>query len=277
MSIRLFALDMDGTLLQPDHRTISKQDRQAILTATKQGALFVPATGRMREFIPKPVAEMTCWRYAITSNGAAVYDRKEDKLIHADYLDADLLLKLTAVLDEFHVFFEIYADGDSWILKERLEEASDYGVPVDMISFFREKGTAIDSVQAFLKQPHGLEKIYIPYIDPAIHAELKRSLQTFPVAVTSSVDTNLEVNSSTANKGSALNMLSTYLGISMDEVMAIGDNSNDETMLRQAGLGVAMGNAETEIKELADVVTASNEHFGVAAAIEQYVLQEEER
>lgn len=274
MGIRLFALDMDGTLLQPDHRTISAEDREAIRCAVKQGAVFVPATGRMRGFIPRPVAEMDCWRYAITSNGAAVYDRIEDKLIHTDYLSASLMLELTEVLERFHVFYEIYADGRSWILKERLAHAPDYHVPSDMVGFFRSKGTAIETVDELLLQNRGLEKIYIPYIDPAIHAELKAALQVYPVSITSSVDTNLEVNSSTADKGSALRVLCDYLGIPIEQAMAVGDNTNDLTMLRQAGLGVAMGNAEQEVLELADAVTGRNDENGVAQAIRTYVLEE---
>ena len=83
---------------------------------------------------------------------------------------------------------------------------------------------------------------------------------------------NLEISSVYANKGNGLQWLAGHLGISMEQVMALGDSDNDITMLRMAGLGVAMENAAQEIKEAADEVTSSNEEDGVAQAIERWVL-----
>ena len=83
---------------------------------------------------------------------------------------------------------------------------------------------------------------------------------------------NLEISSVYANKGNGLRWLAGHLGISMEQVMALGDSDNDITMLRMAGLGVAMENAAQEIKEAADEVTSSNEEDGVAQAIERWVL-----
>lgn len=275
MAIQLFALDMDGTLLQPDHCTISAEDQEAIAKAAAKGVHFVPATGRMKQFIPKPVQEMDGWRYAITSNGAAVYDRKADKLIHTDYLTSAVLCQVVDVLLHYPVFFEIYANGASYILKERLVHATAYGVPEEDVAFFRGKGTPIVSVEEFLQQERGLEKLYIPYIDPSIHAALKAELCALDVSVTSSVDTNLEVNSRTANKGTALRVLCAHLGLPIADAMAVGDNTNDLEMLQEAGLGVAMGNADPTARQAADVVTGCNWEHGVAQAIQQYILEEE--
>ncbi len=72
-----------------------------------------------------------------------------------------------------------------------------------------------------------------------------------------------------------LKFLAKELGISIEETMAVGDSGNDEEMLMAAGLGVAMGNASKEIKEISDVVTLTNEECGVAHAIEQYILNAE--
>ena len=88
----------------------------------------------------------------------------------------------------------------------------------------------------------------------------------------SSLFMNLEISSVYANKGNGLQWLAGHLGISMEQVMALGDSDNDITMLRMAGLGVAMENAAQEIKEAADEVTSSNEEDGVAQAIERWVL-----
>jgi len=83
---------------------------------------------------------------------------------------------------------------------------------------------------------------------------------------------NLEVMDKGVSKGSAVKLLCERLGINSDEVMAIGDNENDLSMIKFAGVGVAMGNAEDMVKEQADFITSSNDEDGVALAIEKYVL-----
>ena len=83
---------------------------------------------------------------------------------------------------------------------------------------------------------------------------------------------NLEFTKAGTNKASGLKFLAGYLGMTMDEVMAVGDSENDIEMLREAGLGIAMGNASSEVKEVADEITLDNEHEGVAAAIGKYIL-----
>ena len=82
----------------------------------------------------------------------------------------------------------------------------------------------------------------------------------------------MELNAPGISKGRGLMALAERLGLALDEVMAVGDSGNDLTMLEAAGLGVAMGNATEEIKQAADVITADNNHDGVAEAIEKYVL-----
>ncbi|MDF2963402.1 MAG: Cof-like hydrolase, partial [Paenibacillus sp.] len=90
--------------------------------------------------------------------------------------------------------------------------------------------------------------------------------------ITNSHPLNLELNPKGINKASGIRQVCSLLGIGMSQVIAMGDSLNDESMIREAGLGVAMGNAQDEVKEFADVITATNEEHGVAKIIEQYVL-----
>ena len=90
--------------------------------------------------------------------------------------------------------------------------------------------------------------------------------------ITSSVPCNLEVNAPGVNKGRGLMALAAELGLDPAQVMACGDSGNDLAMIRLAGLGVAMANASPDVLAAADAVTLDNNHDGVAAAIETYVL-----
>lgn len=178
------------------------------------------------------VLDIPGWRYALTSNGAAVYDLQTDTLLYSDYLDRAVAAEILERIAPLDVFFELYCGGESYIERERLIHYARYNVPDKAIDFFRRKGNQIDSAQEFLEDGrHNLEKIYLPHIRPEIYEELAQILSEYDVAVTSSVDTNLEVNSKTANKGSGLAFLAGYLGFTADEVMAVGDNKNDFELL----------------------------------------------
>ncbi len=82
----------------------------------------------------------------------------------------------------------------------------------------------------------------------------------------------LEILSKRVDKGTGVKMLADYLGIAQENVMALGDQGNDIAMVNYAGVGVAMGNAIPELKEIAQFVTGTNSEDGVAMAIEKYVL-----
>ena len=95
----------------------------------------------------------------------------------------------------------------------------------------------------------------------------------FPeLEIASSIERNLELSAPGVTKGRGLMALAEHLGLTPDQVMAVGDSGNDLTMVQLAGLGVAMGNATREVLAAADAVTADNDHDGVAEAIEKYVL-----
>ena len=92
------------------------------------------------------------------------------------------------------------------------------------------------------------------------------------VTLTSSLDNNWEIGGATTSKAQALRQMGSLLGISRDEMMAVGDSPNDMAMLREAGTAVAVGNAKDEVKAIADYIAPSNHEDGVADAIEKLVL-----
>ena len=98
------------------------------------------------------------------------------------------------------------------------------------------------------------------------------SAELSDLVITTAIGNNLEINCKEAVKGNALMKLADHLGLSPESLMACGDNLNDITMLKAAGLGVAMGNAKDEVKAIANYVTDDNNHDGVAKAIRKFVL-----
>lgn len=92
------------------------------------------------------------------------------------------------------------------------------------------------------------------------------------IVLVGSLGYNIEINGAGVNKGQALVELGKILGIEREEIMACGDGDNDEAMLKEVGLGVAMENAEEQVKKAADYITGTNEEEGAAKAIEKFVL-----
>ncbi|MGI5957945.1 MAG: Cof-type HAD-IIB family hydrolase [Massiliimalia sp.] len=270
--VKLLALDMDGTTLMDDHKTVSQENIRAIEQVMMQGIQFVPATGRMRAHLPEAIRQMPGWRYGITSNGAAVYDRQKDQLIYSHCLNREVTAQILEFLSPMPVFFELYCDGDSYVETRRMRYAAEYGVPPQDMELLLGKCHAVDDLAAYIRQEEiHLEKVYIPYLNPQMNEKIRNYLAGFPVAITSSVDTNIEVNMENTSKGNALAWLCQLLGIDPGEVMAVGDNCNDLEMLELAGISVAMENGDPAVKEIADWVAPSNMKNGVACAIERYL------
>ena len=103
---------------------------------------------------------------------------------------------------------------------------------------------------------------------------IKREIgEKFPeIKVTASTWNNIELNIRTAHKGNALKRFAEYLGYTLEDCMAFGDGMNDFTMVEAAGLGIAMANAEPEVKRVAKYVTLSNDENGVAKGIDKWIF-----
>ena len=121
-----------------------------------------------------------------------------------------------------------------------------------------------------------VEKINYFFGDQQERARARRALQERgDVIVSSSLDNNLEINAPGATKGEAILRLAGHLGLRQEQTMGFGDGENDMTMIRTAGIGVAMGNAVEALKAESDYVTVTNDEDGVADAIEKLVLNVE--
>ena len=141
-------------------------------------------------------------------------------------------------------------------------------VPENLKSYFRTTRIEVDDMHATLRtHAHEIEKYSH---DEAERDAAWRAIEAAcpGVEVTSSLPRNMEVNAPGVTKGSGLLALAAHLGLTRAQTMAVGDSGNDRAMIEAAGLGVAMGNATDDIREIAD----DNNHDGVAAAIEKYVL-----
>ena len=273
MPVKLIASDMDGTLLMDDHVTISERNLRAIREAIRRGIHFVPASGRMLTFLPQALVDIPEIRYAITSNGAAVYDlQKKEHLFRTPIQKSDLP-EILKIAPEDRYLFEMYSNGQSYIGRAGIHFLETHEFPEWLRMFVEKKRTVVDSLAEFVQRDGvEIEKINFPYLSAGERDILWKQLEQIPtLSMTSSGFENLEVNHKNANKGAALRALCDHLGISIADTIAFGDGHNDCQMLRDAGIGVAMANAKEEIQQAADHITLTNEQDGVAVFLEQHL------
>lgn len=269
--IRIIALDLDGTLLDSDKK-ISPANLEALEAAASAGIELVPATGRLYRAMPEAVLSLPFVHYAITVNGALVLDTESGETIFScDIPNADAL-SLCAYLKNFPVLFDCYWDGRGFTGKEHYEHAENYISDRHSLKLMKELRSPVPDLYEFLederKEPHKMQAFTK---DKELRGRLIGLIsEKFPqFAVTASLPENIEINNINIDKGKALLGLADKLGIPQKQTMAFGDGLNDIAMIRAAGIGVAMGNAHTELKKAADLLTEDCDHDGVAVIVKK--------
>ena len=271
--IRLIAVDLDGTLMNRK-KEITPRTRAVIKEATEAGILVMPATGRPVTGFPDVLEAIPDCRYALTSNGALVYDLQEKRPIYEDLISVENTLTILDFTKQYDLMVDIYVHGNGYSEKRNLANLAHFSFAEGMQEYVLRTRIPVDDIREFaVRENVPVEKLVLFFHDVGFKPEMERLLEQFPfIRTTDAVPNNLELNNSTANKGDSLLRFGAQLGIAREEIMAIGDGRNDRDMIVAAGLGVAMANACDVLKEAADVETLSNDEDGVAAAIEKYAL-----
>ncbi|MEX0256980.1 Cof-type HAD-IIB family hydrolase [Lacticaseibacillus casei] len=284
--IKLIASDMDGTLLN-DKMEVSDENAKAIREEQAAGIEFMVATGRgVTEAKPLLAAQQLKPAF-ITLNGAMVFDEVGKPVVTIPIAD-DLSQYVIDTLQAADIYFEITTNkgvfSDSRV--KRIQNVADLLVDLNPDTTYKLAVALaaarfeimninyVDDYQKLLDDPTiQIMKIiaYTGETPDILKAPAKVFKATGKLSVTSSSVNNIEVNNIKAQKGYAVEAYAKQKGITMDEVMAIGDNLNDASMIKMAKYGIAMGNAIPEITDLAWGTTGTNGENGVAEAIRKAI------
>ena len=274
MDIRLISFDLDGTFLDDD-KGIPSANLRALERAAEKGVWIVPATGRIVAGLPDPLRTLPFMRYYITANGSYVYDAAEDRAVARAEIPLARALEFYRHADGLDVLYDCYQDNwgfmTDWMYHEALRVIPNAGVR-ELIVRLR---TPVPELKAYLADKgEDLQKLQLFFTDMELRArQLTELPERFPdLAFSTSMPFNIEINARTATKGNALTALCRHLGLDPAQTLALGDGTNDSDMLRAAGVGVAMANADEAVKAAADHVTGSNNDAGFAEAVEKFVL-----
>ncbi|WP_434309673.1 Cof-type HAD-IIB family hydrolase [Hominifimenecus sp. rT4P-3] len=274
--IRLIALDLDGTTLRSDG-TLSDRTKKALKEAIKRGVHVVVASGRSFHSLPLCLREIQGLEYAISSNGAAISRMLDGTCLYRNCMEEEKVLEILELMEPYPVSLEGFVDGVPYASREYVENPAAFGAPPGSFPYIRRTRRPVEHIREFIRE----NRTRVDAIDIlAADVEFKREIEARLAAlgglyVTSSVPHLVEIGNKTAGKASALAWLSEFLGISREEILACGNADNDRDMILYAGVGAAVDNSSDSLKAAADVVTADNDHDGVAVVIEKMVLRGE--
>lgn len=277
--IKMIGLDLDGTLLN-NRKEFSKRNKAAIQEAIKKGVVVLPATGRPLTGIPKEFLEIEGVTYALSANGAAIYNLRENKKIYEECMDYRMVVSVLEKVRNLPIMADVFIDGVGYVEQESLEQSLKYMDSEEIREYIRKTRTPVDNLIDYIqKKKQSIQKMTINFRKmedgrlEGKEAVLEALIPYETLAVVSGIATNLEITNKAATKGNGLIALGKQLGIDKEYIMACGDSGNDREMLKMVGFGVAMKNSTNDVIEVADFVTKSNEEDGVACVIEDFVLK----
>ena len=267
MAIKLIASDLDGTLLAPDHLTVTDRTKDALLKAHNAGCKIAIATGRTLDFIGNVTEQIPFCDYIIYSNGASVFDVNKSENIYENHIPNDISKEIIDLMAPMQLYYNCYVDGKVLVQKNKINFYKERDLPEKFLEYFQRASVNCESIKSELAD-RDVEIIAIYSANEQDLRLLTECCNKYCLHVTSSIPGEIEINAASVNKGKALEGLCSAEGFDKDSVMTFGDAQNDYEMLAFTKNSYAMENAHESCKKVAGFITASNAEDGVALAIE---------
>ncbi len=267
---KLLVVDIDGTLLGKDD-TISDKDRETLAKACESGIYVSLSTGRATLACLSIIEQLSLDGYHIFFDGALVSNPDNGEEIYIQSLSQAIVKQAMEFAHLNDINLELYSATHYFIERETWStdiHREFFGIEPTIVDFTRlssqeriiKGGLAVASPQEAAKA-----RSFCGQFSNSLHFSWAKT-PAYP-----GVDF-LNILPLGVSKGKALEVLASHLGISLSQVIAIGDGTNDISLLSSAGLAIAMGNAPDEVKAVADHITLDVDHSGLAAAINKFLL-----
>lgn len=279
--IKLFISDFDGTLLDDMHM-LSDETKQAIHDLRESGVSFMPASGRDYTAIQQIMQPIGVKVKCIALNGGEFFDN-DGKVLISYKLPKEKTIQVHEIIDKYDVITDYYLENDRVTLVQDNVKATylDYYMrsankPMkDILHLFNELD--FDNVVVSVKDINRVAEVGVVKIESqfANLDERKRCLEELKaidgIAVTSSYGSNVEILSAQSTKGDMAESVCELYGYKKEEIVVIGDNYNDMSMITKFPNSYAMGNAVGEVKEAAKYQADTNRNHGVAKVMYEVI------
>lgn len=265
MSFKLVVTDMDGTFLNSKEE-ISEENLKIVKELNKRGILFSIATGRLDTMIKPYLRQIGNNNPIISCNGALVRNISKGEFYHAQIIKEIEFKKVIDICKANNLVFAVYCEYT--VYSECIEGRIKHYVDRNE-SLCEEDKVAIKIVKnIYTDIEEKIFKVLVANDSPELLEQVSGELNKIHgIEAYKSSSNLLDIMAEGVTKGTALKDLAEILKIKREEIIAIGDNHNDISMLEYAGYAIAVGNAEQAVKDIADLVTASNDDDGVAKGL----------
>ncbi len=285
---KLIAIDLDGTMLN-GYGVVTENTKKQIKRTIEKGIDVIIASGRPIDSIKTIANEIGSTKYFIAGNGALIYDIQKNEILYENYLNKEKVLEIIKMCEENSISYNVYTDKTIistalkynvlYYYKENLKKAEDKQTHINIVENMYEyinkmqeekflKITICDEnksvFQSIIKKLNQIENIEVLDVSHMSRKLIQQGTEEIPIEYYYT-----EISAKNVDKWYALEFLMSKLNIKKEEIVAIGDNINDKKMIEEAGLGVAMGQSNPTIKEIANYITDSNEQEGVATILEK--------
>ena len=268
MKYKLLVLDIDGTLTN-SKKEITRHTKETLIKAQEAGLKVVLASGRPTYGVAPLANELELQKYEgyiLAYNGGEIIDWKTRELMYEKQLDSDLLPYLYRCAKEND--FAIVTYENEYVLTEKPDD--EYVLKEALLNVMKIK--KVDNFLEAVKHPITKclivgEPSRLALLEKEMYEKLKDRMGVFR-----SEPYFLELVPKGIDKAQSLSVLLEEIGMTKNEMIAIGDGFNDLSMIQYAGLGIAMENAQDVVKQAADFITLANEEDGVAYAVEKFYL-----
>ena len=270
INYELIISDFDGTLIT-DEQKILPEVKEAIDEYISRGGIFAVCTGRMLKSILPRVRSLGLKGIVVAYQGTVIAEIESGKILKNGGMNCDDVYGICRVIEELdnninvysgnNLYTDLPSDNQYLIKYEKITGVSATSVEGKISDFVKKNKLFCEKV-ACLVSPENREKLY---------SDLKSRLDG-KFDVTCSASVLVEISPLNDNKGEALKFLADYYSVPYSKTVAIGDNLNDIPMIKAAGLGCAVGNAPSTVKEVADYISATNNDGAVAQIIKKFGL-----
>lgn len=265
---KLLALDMDGTLLD-SHKRIDPITERALMNLAARGVAITLCTGRN-------IAELGPYRdhlgfasYGVLVSGACVRKLDTHEILHVQALTTEQALQVVEVGQAADAMIHILAVDDSFVRNRDLTRLDEVQMSIYRPLYEQWARTVDDVRPCVLEHPGEVLKVNLYHTSPELCRQSRQKLEGSGLELAYAETTSLECSPAHVSKSSGLQTLCAHLGCTMDEVVMVGDAENDREALESVGMSVAMGNATPQIRQLAKLVVADNDHHGIVEVIEK--------
>ena len=267
---KLLVIDIDGTLLD-GRGNISAEDREALAKARDSGIQVSLSTGRALKGCLSIIDQLSLDSYHISFDGALVSSPDLSEEVYVQPIDKTVVRQMIEFAHshdidlELHSATHYFAEQETWSTGAHSQFFGMETTIVDFTTMWERERIIKGGLVTTTPEEEARAESFGCHFRDSLHLSQART-PAYPGVVF------INILAPEVSKGKALEVLASCLGVSLAEVAAVGDGTNDISLLSTAGMAIAMGNAHSELKAIADYITLDVDHSGLAAAINKFLL-----